>query len=365
MTFSGRWRRAVARACSSRGSTVATGTRSSTASRTPRSPRRGRAASPSSWRCSRPTKRSIPDRLTTSAECANICSLPLEVGPRAGEVCVVSLCGLDAAVATLRDVVGALEPGVLSGPDAARLVDRFAEAERIAAAGRALAARRVEETNQWRLEGHRSAASWVAAKTGTSLGTAAGAIETAKRLEELPATREAFVSGRLSEAQAREVASAAAASPAAESKLLAIAEREPLGALRDECRRVVAAAATDEVEWQERIRRRRYLHSWCDEEGAVCFRARYAPDDGAKLLALVEARQNVVFREARRAGRREPYAAYAADALLELVTGTAGPTKATLNLRVDHAAMDREGHGRGRVPQGDRHRRGRRPGRGP
>src|SRR5439155_17489821 len=140
--------------------------------------------------------------------------------------------------------------------DAARLVDRFAEAERIAAAGRALAARRVDETNQWRLEGHRSAA-WVAAKTGTSVGTAAGAIETAKRLDELPATREAFVAGRLSEAQAREVVSAAAARPSSESKLLAFAEREPLRALKDECRRVVAAAATDEGAWQERIRRRR------------------------------------------------------------------------------------------------------------
>src|SRR5438132_13202307 len=101
----------------------------------------------------------------------------LEVGPRAGEVCVVSLCGLDAAVATLRDVVGALEPGVLSGPDAARLVDRFAEAERIAAAGRALAARRVEETNQWRPEGQRAAASWVAAKRGPGGGAAGRAHE--------------------------------------------------------------------------------------------------------------------------------------------------------------------------------------------
>jgi len=246
----------------------------------------------------------------------------------------------------LRALVARLEPGVLNGHDAGALVEAFAEAERLGAAGRALAARRVEETNQWRLEGHRSAASWVAAKTGSSVGSAAGAIETAKRLDELPATREAFVAGRLSEAQAREVVSAAAARPSSESKLLAFAEREPLRALKDECRRVVAAAATDEVEWQERIRRRRYLQSWCDEEGAVCLRARYAPDDGAKLLALVEARQNVVFREARKAGRREPYAAYAADALLELVTGTAGPTKATLNLRVDHAAMVR-GHTEG------------------
>src|SRR5439155_21411109 len=151
-----------------------------------------------------------------------------------------------------------------------------------------------------RLAGRGSAAAWVAAKTGTWLGTPVQAIETAKRLDELPATREAFVAGRLSEAQAREVASAATASPSAESRLLEFAAREPLGALRDNCRRVLAPSAADEVEWCERIRRRRYLRSWCDEEGAVCLRARYAPDDGAKLLALIEARQNTVFREARR-----------------------------------------------------------------
>ena len=271
-----------------------------------------------------------------------MCSLPPKFLDWWGEA-VLGVAEVRAAVSSLRALVARFEPNVLAGRDAAALVEAFDEIERLGAAGRALAARRVDETNQWRLEGQRSAASWVAAKTGTSVGTAGGAIETAKRLEELPATREAFVSGRLSEAQAREIASAAASSPAAESRLLEFAAREPLGALRDECRRVLAASSADQVEWCERIRRRRYLRSWCDEEGAVCFRARYAPDDGAKLLALVEARQNVVFREARRAGRREPYAAYAADALLELVTGTAGPTKATLNLRVDHAAMVR-GH---------------------
>src|SRR5437867_10865808 len=276
----------------------------------------------------------------------------------AGEA-VLGVAEVRAAVGSLRALVARLEPGGLAGRDAAALVEAFAEAERIAAAGRALAARRVEETNQWRLEGHRSAASWVAAKTGSSVGTAVQAIETAKRLDELPATREAFVSGRLSEAQAREVASAATSSPSSESRLLEFAAREPLGALRDECRRVLAASSADEVEWCERIRRRRYLRSWCDEEGAVCFRARYAPDDGAKLLALVEARQNAVFKEARKAGTREPYAAYAADALLQLVTGVAGPTKATVAVRADHCAIRRGPREGGQVREDARVRPGR------
>ncbi|MBA3267012.1 MAG: hypothetical protein H0T70_01965, partial [Acidimicrobiia bacterium] len=69
------------------------------------------------------------------------------------------------AIELLRETVGSLEPRCLGGDDAARLLELFAEAERLAAAGKALAARRVEETNRWRRSGHRSAASWLAATT--------------------------------------------------------------------------------------------------------------------------------------------------------------------------------------------------------
>ena len=53
-----------------------------------------------------------------------------------------------AAVVSLRALVARLEPGGLNGRDAAALVEAFDEIERLGAAARALAARRVEETNQ-------------------------------------------------------------------------------------------------------------------------------------------------------------------------------------------------------------------------
>ena len=88
----------------------------------------------------------------------------------------------------LRETVAALEPGCFTGEQAAELVGQFAAIERLGAAGRTVMARRVEETNLWRREGQRSAAHWMAAKTATSVGSAAGALETARRLEALPAT---------------------------------------------------------------------------------------------------------------------------------------------------------------------------------
>jgi hypothetical protein len=47
----------------------------------------------------------------------------------------------------LREVVAELDPSRLDGAQARRLVEEFAEVERLAAAGKALAVRRVEETS--------------------------------------------------------------------------------------------------------------------------------------------------------------------------------------------------------------------------
>src|SRR5437660_1757343 len=109
---------------------------------------------------------------------------------------------LQATVATQRAILSALEPGCLSGPDALRLLEVFTAIERLAAAGRTLVAKRVEESNVWRASGDRSAAHFIAQRTGTSVGRTQAALETAERLAKLPATAEAFRAGALSEVQA-------------------------------------------------------------------------------------------------------------------------------------------------------------------
>jgi hypothetical protein len=158
-------------------------------------------------------------------------------------------------------------------------------------------------------------------------------------LESLPATREAFVSGLLSEAQAAEISAAASADPAAESSLLALADQESFLALREQCQQVRAAATGDE-DAAERIRRGRYLRNWIDRDGAVRLDARLAPDDGARLLASVGASAARLQAEARRSGQREPEEAYRADALVALAGGKGAP-KAMVHVHVDASAFER------------------------
>ena len=167
------------------------------------------------------------------------------------------LAGLEQVVAALEATVAGLEPAVLSGGDAATLVAVFTRGERLCAAGKALAARRVAETRVWCAEGERSAAHWLARRSGTTLGAAAAALETVERLDDLAVTGEAFRSGRLSEVQAREIASVAAGHPEAEAGLVAQAESDTVAGLRLACRQVAATSGVDEVSRERAIHRGR------------------------------------------------------------------------------------------------------------
>jgi hypothetical protein len=154
---------------------------------------------------------------------------------------------VDRAVEVLRQAVDGFEPGRYSGADAAKRHRLFTAGERVWAAGRLAAAGRVEDSNHWRAEGHRSAASWLAATEGISVGAAITALDTAHRLETLPATAQALRDGQLSESQTKEVAAAAVRDRHAETDLLAAAATRSLAGLRERCRQVKAAVCADEV----------------------------------------------------------------------------------------------------------------------
>jgi hypothetical protein len=253
----------------------------------------------------------------------------------------------------LRDTLGTLDPDRLSGADADRLLGAFAEIEKLAVGGRLLAARRVESSNVWRRKGHRSAAAHVAEATGTALGPAVGALEAARQLQGLPATEEAVRQGRLSEAQVREIAGAAADHPEAELQLVEAATHQPLSVLKLRCRRVKAEGADHQAAY-DRIHRERYLRSWSDPDGAVRFDARLTPDAGARLLAAVRAESERLAADAARAGVDVARRALDADALVELVDphrdgaagagpGRTGGPSTMVHVRVDRAALVR-GH---------------------
>jgi hypothetical protein len=258
--------------------------------------------------------------------------------------------GLPEVVAAVRDVVCGFEPERLAGDDAVRAMEVFGELERLGAAGKALAARRVEVTRAWQASGTRSAAHFVAARCGSSVRSAVQSLETARRLDDLPATAEALRTGKLSAAQVHEIVSVAGERPALEAELVAAAGCETLPALQERCRAVRAEGSAG-VERYERVRRNRYLRHWSDDEGGLRLEARLCPDDGAKVVAALDGHRRDIFAAARRAGRREPYEAYAADALVALAESVGEGRKRVpvVQVRVDHAALVRGSVGDGEV----------------
>jgi hypothetical protein len=242
----------------------------------------------------------------------------------------------------LEQISQELDPGALEGRRAAELFDDAARAERLCTSIKSRLARRVEETKVWREGGHRSAAHWVAETTGETVGTAARTLDTARALEQLPDTDAAFRAGELSATQAAEITSAAGADPGAEARLLQTAGSTSVKGLKDHCREVRAGAEEDDRAWARRLHLERRAYKWSDPDGAYRFNGRMAPDAGARFDSAWEAHIDRIFRDARRAGRHEPRAAYAADALVALATE--GPCKPVeVRVTVDSAALAR-GH---------------------
>src|SRR5207244_6915530 len=86
----------------------------------------------------------------------------------------------------------------------------------------------------------------------------------------------------------------------------------------------------------------RRAHEWTDPDGAYRLEGRVAPEAGAPFSSAWKAHTDRIFCEARRAGRREPRSAYAADALVALAGE--GPCKPVeVRAVVDSAALAR-GH---------------------
>jgi hypothetical protein len=246
------------------------------------------------------------------------------------------------AVDALKAASRGLDPLCVDGRDAVELFDIVSEGERVCAAMKALMARRVEETGAWRKGGHRSAAHWVAEATGATVGAAARTLETARALDALPETDAAFRAGQLSEVQAAEITSTASAAPSTEATLLATAGSTSVKGLRDRCREVRAGAEADDKAWARRLYETRRAHEWTDPDGAYRLEARLSPDAGARFSSAWKAHIDRIFCDARRAGRREPRAAYAADALVALASE--GPCKPVeVRVTVDSAALAR-GH---------------------
>src|ERR1700689_1535057 len=178
-----------------------------------------------------------------------------------------------------------------------------------------LLARKVDQAARWKRDGHRSAAEQLAGIAGTSVSAAKRQLAASKQVAKLPATAQALRNGKLSAAKAEAIAAAAEVAPEAEQELLNGAEDAPLANVRDNC---LKARAKDRDAAHRRIRKNRYLREFTDAEGAWNLHARGTVEDGATFRAAYGPIVDEMFNAARAEARREPYEAYAFDALIDL-----------------------------------------------
>ena len=236
----------------------------------------------------------------------------------------IDLAAVEAAVEAF---CAGFDPAGLTASEAAEQVRRLAVVERKLTAAKANAAHRVDGSSVWKHAGFRTMAEWMAARTGDPVGVVVGLLDTTRKLESCPATADAFAAGEVSVAAAREIAGAVAVDRGAERQLLAIAQGGDHRRLVDTAARVRQAArcAEDEAARHARLRARRFARTRTDADGLVVLNAGFAPADWAPFAERFRRATDTEFTKARREGRREGLDAYAADALLALLTAGNAP----------------------------------------
>ena len=246
----------------------------------------------------------------------------------------------------LANYVAAFEADTLLASDAETAVRDAAAIANLASTVQMLAAKRVADSPHWRHRGHRTPAEWLAAQTKSSVGEAFGSLETAEKLADCPGVEAKVRAGELSAPQARALAKAVSVDPAAESRLLGVAETDGLGKLRDECRAVANTGEDADVR-HARLHRERSVRHWTDDDGAFRLAAKLTSDAGAKLLGALAPFEQAAFDRARADGRHEPHEAFRADALVDLAeaslsgqSGAKSPCrKPSFTVLVDAAAF--------------------------
>ncbi len=251
-----------------------------------------------------------------------------------------------AALTTARSELDAIslefDASLLAGNEALRVVDELGAIRRVVDGMLAKTAKRVADTNAHAAQGDRNAATAVARSLGVGAGEVRGAMDTAAKLEQLPATEAAVRRGKLSSLEARMIADAATVNPQAEQELLDAAQHG-LVPLKDAC---IAARARTEAPKERTVRQHadRRFRMWTDDDGMLAGKFRLTPEVGGQVKAAIDEAVKRTFRARRAGSEHEPHEAYAADALAAFVLagepGTAsGGVRATVHIVVDHAAL--------------------------
>jgi len=249
----------------------------------------------------------------------------------------------------LRALGDSLRLDGLSSAAAEQIVNCVLAIKKIAAGLEVTLAARAAESGSWKARGAASPEEDLARRAGTSTGEAKETLATSKKLPSQPKLANALRNGKLSQRQANEISSAAAVNPAAEGDLVETAGTADLRGLRDECRKARAAADPDPEATNRRIHASRFFRHGYDTEGAFTGSFRVAPQLGARFESLLGPFRDAAHHQARHEGRREPFEALDADALMAMAEASQQPVPSSSSARhqvhvlVDHDALVR-GH---------------------
>ena len=261
-------------------------------------------------------------------------------------------------VRALRADLVAFDPLGFSGEDCAVLVEELATLEKVGVAARVRAAGRAGEAGAHRERGFADVSDWLARESGSSMGAAKAALDTAAALEEQPEVKAALEAGDLSLAQARELVKTEAACPGSAAELLDVARGQSLKTLKEQARdrRV---RAIDPEELHRRQHEAQTWRHWRTALGNVAFAGELPPEFGIPIANRIDAETDRLWRQTKRdasgqllggdgnaAQKVKPNrAALAAQAFVQLVeTGGKGKARAADLVIVCDLEAYRRGH---------------------
>jgi len=156
----------------------------------------------------------------------------------------------------------------------------------------------LDRRGTWAAGGLRSCAHWLNWRCGVSLATAREQVRVGRALPALPVLQAAFASGELSYSKVRAITRVAR--PAVEAELVEMARYATASQLE---RIVREYRRADPGEGAAAINRHRrnYVSSHTDRDGMVVISIRLAPEDGAVVLAAIEAARQAIADDAARA----------------------------------------------------------------
>jgi 5-methylcytosine-specific restriction endonuclease McrA len=246
---------------------------------------------------------------------------------------------VEQAVELLEKANAELQPELLPGRVADRLLAAYARAEKLAGYGvAALAAKRADAGELARI-------------TGTSIGNAKAVVATGKALPGSGELAAALQQGDISLAQAGEIAAAEISSPGAATELVEVARKESFHVLKDKARKA-KLEAEQRRDLFLRQRAARSARSYSDELGMTHIHVALEPHVGTPIVARAEAEAARLARRSRTEVAAEPFEAHLADAYAALLSGNGkGPARRPeLVVLVSHEVVKR---GWRKVEQGE------------